>query len=170
MLTLRTLRGLSSKLGDERRDARGPRWGMQLWGDVCIHSACALESSGGGWAQLKDIWMRWNAISLNKEPYQSHPTCAVLLVHTCAMCSNRNCYWQIFHCDSLMRSWTEGAFCASFQLCCKHKAFVMSVFLWMDAVKFISKEGWGLEMKRLVKRWCRLILNMINQWDCHLNT
>lgn len=83
-------------------DARRPRWGMQLW-DVCIHSAFASQSRDGGWAQLKDIWMRWNAICLNnQESYQSHPMCTVLLVHTCAMCFSRNGYWQMFYCDSLV--------------------------------------------------------------------
>lgn len=70
-----------------------------------------LEIGGGGWAQLKDIWMRWNAICLNnQEPNQSHPMCAVLLVHTCAMCFYRKLYWQIFHCNSLMRSWNQTVF------------------------------------------------------------
>lgn len=161
----------SSKLSDEHSDACRPRWSMQLWGDVCIHSACALESNAGGWAQLKDIWMRWNTISLNKASYQSHPTCAVLLVHTCAMCFNWNCYWQIFHCDRLLRSPKEFSFCIIPALCSKHQACVMSVFLWMDVVKFILKEGgWVLKIKRHIKPWWSLIIIMTNQNICHLDT
>lgn len=170
-------RGLSSKHSDERGDARRPRWGRQLWGDVCIHSACALESCTGGWAQLKDIWMRWNAICLNnQESYQSHPKCAVLLAHTCAMCFNRNCYWQIFHCDSLMRS---QFFLNFFFLFLKPHSSFSSVNIkrsrrvcswgWMTCSQVRLKEGggaWGgwWETEPLIISWTDT-----NQWDLRRN-
>jgi len=126
----------SSKLSDESCDACKPRWGMQLWGDVCIHIDCALESSSGGWAKLKDIWMRWNAICLNnQESYQSHPMCRVLFVHTYAMCFNRLGYWQIFHCDSHM-TFFSFSFFASLHI------FAVNMKMWWENL-ILNGGGWN---------------------------